>query len=152
MFDLSLGNWKIWYEKVWAIVYLVLSDTKVLEISFEKHKKYYMMSFCMTKLEFPPEPYMLFRLEKLSYICYLLLHWVLSSFVDSYDRFVMLSKSRSRTHHIYLLLLHWEYVKTCLPSRSTQKYSTHTLGANNKNMSNRFPIYQINASSSYCYL
>jgi hypothetical protein len=152
MFDLSLGNWKIWYEKVWAIVYLVLSDTKVLEISFEKHKKYYMMSSCMTKLEFPPEPYMLFRLEKLSYICYLLLHWVLSSFVDSYDRFVMLSKLRSRTHHIYLLLLHWEYVKTCLSSRSTQKYSTHTLGANNKNMSNRFPIYQINASSSCCYL
>jgi hypothetical protein len=26
----------------------------------------------------------------------------------------MLSRSRSRTLHIYLLLLHWEYTKTCL--------------------------------------
>ena len=32
MFDLSLGNWRIWYEKVWAVVYLDPSDTNVLEI------------------------------------------------------------------------------------------------------------------------
>jgi hypothetical protein len=38
MLDLSLGNWRIWYENVLAAIYLVPSDTKVLEISFEKHK------------------------------------------------------------------------------------------------------------------
>jgi hypothetical protein len=39
MFDLSLGSWRIWYEKVWAIVYLVPSDTKVLEIYLSKNIK-----------------------------------------------------------------------------------------------------------------
>jgi hypothetical protein len=32
MLDLSLDSWQVWYEKVWATVYLVLSDTRVLEI------------------------------------------------------------------------------------------------------------------------
>ena len=90
------------------------------------------MSSCMTKLEILPEPHMLFRLRKLPLICWLFLHWVLSSFVDPYERFVMLLKSRSCTHHIYLLLLHWEYRKTCLPSRCTQKCCTPTLGVNTK--------------------
>jgi hypothetical protein len=36
MLDLSLGSWRVWYEKVWATVYLVLSDTRVLEIYFKK--------------------------------------------------------------------------------------------------------------------
>ena len=87
----------------------------------------------MTKLEFPPEPYMLFRLEKLPQICCLLLYWVLSSFVDPYERSIMLLKSRSRTHHPDM---HCCYTgvgaKTCLPSRSTQKCSTPTLGVNPK--------------------
>ena len=99
MLDLSLDNWWICYEKVWAVVYLIPSDTKVLEIYLSKNIKFYMMRSCMTKLEFLPEPYMLFRLGKLPHICWLLLHWVLSSFVDPYERFVMLLKSRSHTHH-----------------------------------------------------
>jgi hypothetical protein len=28
MLDLSLDNWGIWYEKVWAAIYLVPSNTK----------------------------------------------------------------------------------------------------------------------------
>ena len=108
MLDLSLGNWWIWYEKVWAVVYLVPSDTKVLEIYFLKTQKCYMMSSCMTKLEFLPEPYMLFRLGKLPHICCLLLHLVLSSFVDPYERFVMLFKSRSRIHHPHM---HYSYTR-----------------------------------------
>jgi hypothetical protein len=36
MLDLSLGDWRIWHEKVWVAIYLVLSDTWILEISFEK--------------------------------------------------------------------------------------------------------------------
>ena len=133
MLDLSLGNWWIWYKKVWAAIYLDPSDTKILEIYLLKKLKNAMMSSCMTKLEFPLEPYMLFRLEKLPHISHLLLHWVLSSFVDPNERFVMLLKSRSHTYHIYLLLLHWEYAKTCFPFRSTWKYSTPTLGVD-KNM------------------
>ena len=110
------------------------------------------MSSYMTKLEFPLELYMLFRLEKLPHVCCLLLHWVLSSFIDPYERFVMLLKSRSRTYHIYLLLLHWEYAKTCFPFRSTQKCSTPTLGMNTKTWLIGFSIHQINAPSSCFYL
>ena len=62
----------------------------------------------MTKLKFPPEPYMLIRLGKLPHICCLLLHWVLSSFVDPYERFVLLLKSRSRTHHPHM---HYSYTR-----------------------------------------
>ena len=110
------------------------------------------MSSCMIKLEFLLEPYMLFRLGKL-HICCLLLYWVLSSFVDPYERFVMLLKSRSRTHH---LDMHYSYTrvgaKTCLSSRFTRKCFTPTLGANNKNILDRFSIHQINAPSSCWYL
>jgi hypothetical protein len=42
--------------------------------------------------------------------------------------------------------------KTYLPSRSTQKCSTPTLGVNTKNILVRFFIHQINAPSSCCYL
>jgi hypothetical protein len=56
-----------------------------------------------------------------------------------YERFVMVLKSRSHTHHMYLLLLHSEYAKTCLPSRSTQKCSTPTLGVNTKKYPIGFP-------------
>jgi hypothetical protein len=38
MLDLSLGNWHISYEKIWTVIYLILSDTWILKISFEKHK------------------------------------------------------------------------------------------------------------------
>ena len=104
------------------------------------------MSSYMTKLEFPIETYMLFRLGKLPHIWYLLLHWVLLSFVDPYERFVMLLKSRSCTHQPNI---HYSYTrrrrKICFPSRSTQKCSTPTLGVNTKNMLVRFPIHQINA-------
>jgi hypothetical protein len=57
------------------------------------------MSFCMTKLKFLSEPYMLFRLEKTYTIMLLALYWVLLSFIDPYERFVMLLKSKSRTQH-----------------------------------------------------
>ena len=139
MLDLSLGNWRIWYEKVWAIVYLVPSDTKVLEIYLLKNVKMLHYEFLYDKAWIPTRALHVIRLEKLPHICFLLLHWVLSSFIDPYERFVMLLKSRSRTHHIYLLLLHWKYAKTCLPSRSTQKCSTPTLGVNTKTCLIGFP-------------
>jgi hypothetical protein len=39
MLDLSLSNWRIWYKKVWAAVYLVPSDTEVSEIYLLKKYK-----------------------------------------------------------------------------------------------------------------
>jgi len=56
----------------------------------------------------------------------------LSSFVDPYKRFVMLLKSRSRTHHPNMF---YSYI-----------------GGEHKNMFDRFSIPQINALSSCCYL
>ena len=57
-----------------------------------------------------------------------------------YERFVILLKSRSRTHHPHM---HYSYTvvgaKTCFPSRFTQKCFTPTLGENTKNMLHRFP-------------
>ena len=50
-------------------------------------------------------------------------------------RFIMLPTSRSHTRHIYVLLLHWEYAKTCF--LSAPKYSAPTLGED-KNMFVRF--------------
>ena len=92
-------------------------------------------------------------IRKTSSYMLLILHWVQLSFVDPYERFAMLLKSRSRTHHPNM---HYSYaevgVDICLPSRSTQKCSTPTLGASTKNMLVRFSIHQINALSSCCYL
>ena len=105
----------------------------------------------MTKLEFPPEPYMLFRQEKLSHICCMLLHWVLSSFVTLYERFIMLLKSRSHTHHPNM---HYSYTgvgtKICLPFRTTQKHYTPTLGWTTKTCLIGFSIHQINAPKFCC--
>ena len=52
-------------------------------------------------------------------------------------RFIMLPRSRSRTHLIYMLLLHQKYAKTCFSS--TLKCSAPTLGED-KNMFAR--LYQ----------
>ena len=98
------------------------------------------MSFCMTKLEFPPESYMFIQARKNS--TYMLLAFALSvvKLCEPYERFVMLLKSRSRTHHPHM---HYSYTgrrrKTWLPSRSTQKCSTPTLGVNTKNYFIGFP-------------
>jgi hypothetical protein len=54
----------------------------------------------MTKFEFLPEPYMMFRLGKLSLIhaaCFCI--EFSQALLMPYARFVMLLKSRSRTHH-----------------------------------------------------
>ena len=48
------------------ILFLVI--LKFWRFTFWKTQKYYMMSSCMAKLEFLLEPYMLFRLEKLTLI------------------------------------------------------------------------------------
>jgi hypothetical protein len=61
----------------WSDLLFILfpSDTRVSEIYFEKNLKL-MMSFCMTKLEFLLEPYMMFRLG--NFHSYMLLAFALS--------------------------------------------------------------------------
>jgi hypothetical protein len=56
----------------------------------------------MTKLEFLLEPFMIFRLEKLSLICYLHCIEFTQALLMPYERFVMLLKSRSCTHHPHM--------------------------------------------------
>lgn len=63
MLDLSLGSWWIWFENIWAVVYLVPSDTRVLEIYLLKNLKCYMMYSCMTNLKFLPKLDTISRLE-----------------------------------------------------------------------------------------
>jgi hypothetical protein len=61
----------------------------------------------MTKLEFLPEPYMMFKLEKHSLIHDVCFCIEFSQVVlMSYEMFVMLLKSRSRTNHPYM---HYSY-------------------------------------------
>jgi hypothetical protein len=99
MLDLSLGNWRILYKKVWAIVYLVPSDTKILEIYLLKNIEMLHDEFLYDKAWIP-----VWARKTFTHICCLLLHWVFSSFVDLYERFVMLLKSRSHAHHPNI---HW---------------------------------------------
>ena len=60
----------------------------------------------MTKLEFLLKPNMIFRLEELSHICCLLYIEFSVALLMPYERFVILLKSRSRTHHPYM---HYSY-------------------------------------------
>jgi hypothetical protein len=63
----------------------------------------------MTKFEFLPEPIMLiFRLGKLSLLCYLLCTEFGQALLMPYEKFVMLLKSRSRTHHLHM---HYSYTR-----------------------------------------
>jgi hypothetical protein len=105
MLDLSLGDWWIWYKKLWATVYLVLSDTRVLEIYLSKYENLYDEFLYDESLKFLPQPYT--RLGKLPLIKYNLLCIEFSQILlIPYERFVMLLKSRSRTYHLYM---HYSY-------------------------------------------
>ena len=98
-----------------------------------------MMSSCMTKLEFLPEPYMLFSLGKLPHLCCLFLHWVLSCFV-TLMRHLSCSWNQDHVHTTQICITPTLEVgaKTCFPFRSTQKCFTPTLAVNTKNMFYRF--------------
>jgi hypothetical protein len=56
----------------------------------------------MTKLEFPPEPYMLFRLENFHIYDACFCIEFFQALLVPYERFVMLLKSRSRTHNLHM--------------------------------------------------
>jgi hypothetical protein len=65
-----------------------------------------------------------------------------------YERFVILLKSRSRTHHAHM---HYSYTGgrriTCFSSRSTKKCFTPTLGENTKKIFH-IGFHQINTPNS----
>jgi hypothetical protein len=128
MLDLSLGDWWIWYKKVWVTVYFVLSDTRVLEIYLSKIWKLYDEFLYDESFKFLPQPYT--RLGKLPLIKYCLLCIEFSQvLLIPYERFLMLLKSRSRTHHLYM---HYSYTVSTFPS--TKKCYTSTLGVNIENI------------------
>ena len=142
MLDLSLGNWWIWYEKVWAADYLVSSNTKVLEIYLLKNIKCYMMSSCMTKLEFLLEPNIIFRLGKLPLLY--VVGFALSLVKHCWPLWEVCHALKNQDHvhttHICTTPTLGAGTKTCFPSRSTQKCFTPTFGVNTKNMFDRFSI------------
>ena len=76
----------------------------------------------------------------------------LSSFVDPYERFVMLLKSRSRTHHPRM---HYSYTwgrrRNMLSIQIHPKMFYSYTRSEHKNMLDRFFIHQINAPSFCCY-
>ena len=110
------------------------------------------MNSYMTKLEFLPEPYMIFRIGKLSLIHVICFALSLSSFIDPYERFVMLLKSRSRTHHPHM---HYSYTGCRRKNMSIHLDPPKNvlLLHQEKPPKNALQdIHKINAPSSCCYL
>ena len=116
MLVLSLGNWWIWYEKVWGAIYLVLSDTKNLEISFDKHKNAIWWVPIWQSLNSYQSQICLFRLGKLPLIyaaCFALslvkLCWPLWEVCHAFKIKITYTPPK------YALFLHWEWTtKICL--------------------------------------
>ena len=80
----------------------------------------------------------------------LVLHWVSSSFVDPYERFVMLLKSRSRTHHPHMHYYTGGRHKN-MPSIQIHPKMFHSyIGSKHQKIALQ-DIHQINAPSFCCY-
>ena len=77
-----------------------------------------------------------FRIQTFHISCLLCVKFC-QVFLTLVERFIMLPRLRSRTRHIYVLLLYWKYAKTCFSS--TSKCSALALGED-KNMFAR--LYQ----------
>ena len=140
MLDLSLGSWRIWDEKVWAAVYHVPSDTRVLEILSSENLKMLHGEFLYDESLNSHHSHicMLVRIGKTSTFIYCLCALSLVELCWPLELFMRL-KSRSHTpctpcyfypgsthHHIH-------------PFRSTQKCSAPTLGVNTKIFPIDFP-------------
>ena len=112
-----------------------------------------MMRSCMTKLEFLLDPNMfIFRLGKLSLICYLFCIEFSQALLMPYERFVILLKSRSRTHHPHM---HYSYTggrRKNMPSIQIHPKNVLLLHWEKTPKIYFIGFHQINAPSSYCYL
>jgi hypothetical protein len=115
MLDLSLGNWWIWYEKVWVIVYLVLSDTRFLEIYLLKNLKLPHDEFIYDESfnSYHNHIYMLARIEKTAHRL-LTLCWVWSTRVRPLLRGWSCSQDQDHLH---------PHISCCSYPGSTQKHA-----------------------------
>ena len=111
---------EIWYDEG-----NLASFCKVLEkISYKKFKinslspRWYWNSY---------QGHMLVSLKTFHISCLFCVEFCQDS-LTLVERFIMLSRWRSRTRYICVLLLHWKYAKTCFSS--TSKCFTPTLGVN----------------------
>jgi hypothetical protein len=112
MLDLSLGDWQIWYEKVWATIYLVLSDTRVLEIYLFKKLPHDEFLYDESFNSYHSHIYMLARIGKLAHRL-LALCWVWSTHVRPLLRGWSCSQDQDHLH---------PHISCCSYPRSTQKH------------------------------
>ena len=110
-----------------------------------------MMRSCMTKLEFLPEPNMFIQARKnfhLDAACFAFSQALLTS----YESFVILLKSRSRTHHPHM---HYSYTggrRKNMPSIQIHPKNVLLLHWEKTPKICFRGFHQINAPSSCCYL
>ena len=107
---------------------------------FWKNTKMLHNEFMYDKAWIPTRAIHVIKARKTSIYMLLVLHWVFSSFVDPYERFVML-QNQDHVHSTHKCTTPALGVgaKTCFPSRSTQKCFTPTLGVNTKTCLIGFP-------------
>jgi hypothetical protein len=118
MLDLSLGDWRIWYEKVWVVVYLVSRETWVLEIYLLKNIKLPHDEFLYDESlnSYHSHIYMFARLGKPAHKL-LALYWVWSTHVRPLLRGWSCSQDQDHLH---------PQISYCSYPRSMQKYAFFT--------------------------
>jgi hypothetical protein len=99
MLDLSLSDWWIWYEKVWATIYLVPSDTWVLEIYLLKNLKSPHDKFLYDESfnSYHSHIYMLAKIGKPAHRL-LTLHWIWLTHVRPLSRGWSCSQDQDHLH------------------------------------------------------
>jgi hypothetical protein len=153
MLDLSLGNWRIRYEKVWAVVYLVPSDTRVLEIYLSKNSKlpHDELLYDESLNSYHSHICMLVRIGKTSIFIHCLCALSLVQLCRPLGTFHVVKIKISHAHFAPLLLLPWKYALPYIhPSRSTQKCLAPTLGVNTKDICHRFSLSATHVPQSKC--
>ena len=101
---------EVWYS----------SDLEILPFPFKVLEEFVLIkiqnhsiTYSSIGEQFLSKPNMISCKIQAFYISYLLLCWVGQVLLTPIERFIMLPRSGSHTLHIYMLLLHWEYAKTC---------------------------------------
>jgi hypothetical protein len=135
MLDLSLGSWRIWYEKVWAAIYLVPRDARILEnLSFEKKLLHDEFMYDESLNSYHNYIFMLARLGKPAHKL-LVLYWVWSNHVRPLLRGWSYSQDQDHVHSTHICCFYPESTHPhAFHLDPPQNYSTPTLGVNIKNM------------------
>jgi hypothetical protein len=153
LLNLSLGNGRIWYRKVWVAIilfleiclscyYLIPRDTWILEIYIFENIKLSHDEFLYDESfnSYHSHIYMIARLGKPAHRL-LVLCWVWSTRVRPLSRGWSCPQDQENyTHNLHPCYFYSGSTHHHIhPFRSTQKCSTPTLGVNTKNISHRFP-------------